>query len=110
MMDDKLSRRDVLEHSAALGVLVAFGASACGKEKHALVCTDTTGLATADAQLRQSAAVAYADLALDPSKPCERCLQFIPAPSAALCGACKVVKGPINPKGGCKLFAPKPAV
>jgi hypothetical protein len=33
---------------------------------------------------------------------CDRCLQFVPPDS------CKLVAGPINPKGWCALFAPKP--
>jgi hypothetical protein len=108
-MDDKCSRRDVLQRGAAFGVLAAFGAAACGKERHALSCMDTSALAPADLALRTSTAVAYADSAVDLGKPCDRCQHFLPAPVAGDCGACKVVKGPINPKGGCKLFVAKPA-
>jgi hypothetical protein len=108
-MDDKLSRRDVLQRSAAFGVLAALGATACGKERHALSCMDTTSLSPEELALRTSPAIAYADGALDPGKPCDRCQQFMPAPTAGACGTCKVVKGPINPKGGCKLFVAKPA-
>lgn len=108
-MDEMISRREVLEQSAAFGVLLVVSSAACGKEKHVLRCTDTTGLSTTDLQLRESPAVAYADLAADPSKPCDRCQQFLPPASPDTCGACKVVKGPINPQGGCKLFVAKPA-
>jgi hypothetical protein len=49
------------------------------------------------------------DTAADPIKTCDRCQQFLPPPAAHACGSCKVVKGPVNPKGGCKLFVLKPA-
>jgi hypothetical protein len=108
-MDDQFSRRDVLERGAAFGVFAAISGAACGKQKHALSCADTSTLAPEDLALRTSSAVAYADSAVDMSKPCDRCQHFLPAPVADTCGACKVVKGPINPKGGCKLFVAKPA-
>jgi hypothetical protein len=108
-MDDKFSRRAMLQRGAAFGVLAAFSAAACGKERHALSCADTSGLAPEELALRTSPAVAYADGAVDPGKPCDRCQHFIPAAVPNACGTCKVVKGPINPKGGCKLFVAKPA-
>jgi hypothetical protein len=108
-MNDKLSRRDLLEQSAVFGVVVVLGVAACGKERRALSCTDTTGLTPEELTVRTSPAVAYADIAVDPGKPCNRCQHFLPAPTANTCGACKVVKGPINPIGGCKLFVVKPA-
>lgn len=106
-MDDKLSRREVLQRSAGLGALVVLGsAAACHKAPAALACTDTTGLAAADIQVRTS--LGYEDVSTQPGKSCSVCLQFIPgAPNA--CGTCKVVKGPINPNGYCKSFAAKPA-
>jgi hypothetical protein len=108
-MDDRLSRRDMLQRSAVLGVLAVTSAASCGKEKKRLSCIDTSGLAPADLQLRTSPAVAYLDTAADPTKTCERCQQFLPAPAPDTCGTCKVVKGPINPRGGCKLFVAKVA-
>lgn len=51
---------------------------------------------------------AYSDTSADPAKKCAQCIQFVAgAPDA--CGSCKVVKGPINPEGTCKLFVAKPA-
>jgi hypothetical protein len=105
-MDQKLSRRDVLQRGTALGVVALVGAAACGKEKKVLYCADTTSLSAADAQIRMS--LAYVDHSNDPRKSCANCQQFIPsAPDA--CGTCKVVKGPINPTGNCKSFLAKPA-
>jgi len=107
-MVDRFSRRDMLQRTAALGVLAVAGGTACSKEKR-LVCTDTSGLEAADLALRTAPTVAYMDTAADPSKTCDKCQQFIAAPAPNACGTCKVVKGPINPRGGCKLFVAKPA-
>lgn len=103
-MNEKLSRRDVLQKSAALGVLVVAGG--CGKaEPKALSCTDTMSLSAADAQVRTS--LAYVDTSTEPGKHCSNCQQFLPA-APDVCGACKIVKGPINPGGYCKSFVAKP--
>jgi CheY-like chemotaxis protein len=53
-------------------------------------------------------ALLYVDNSTEPGKSCSRCQQFLPAAPGA-CGACKVVKGPINPDGYCKSFVAKPA-
>jgi hypothetical protein len=95
-----------LERGGALGLAIA--GAACGKPKsHALSCVDTTGLSDTDIQVRT--VLNYQDNSGDPSKECDKCLQFLPADHPG-CGACKVVKGPINPHGSCKSFAAKPAV
>lgn len=106
-MDDKLSRRAVLQKSAALGALAVFGPSACSKQPASLACTDTTGLSPTDLTVRTS--LAYVDDSVEPGKSCNGCQQFIPDPAGNACGTCKVVKGPINPKGYCKSFVAKPA-
>jgi hypothetical protein len=105
-MDDKLTRRVLLQQSAALGAFVAFGAAACNKPA-ALSCTDTSSLAPADAQVRTS--LAYVDTSTEPGKICSSCQQFVPPPGPGACGTCKIVKGPINPGGNCKSFVAKPA-
>jgi hypothetical protein len=104
-MDEKPTRRDVLQQSAAFGALVALGASACNKPA-ALTCVDTSGLSPSDLQIRT--ALAYVDSSTEPGKICSRCQQFLPPPAAG-CGTCKVVKGPVNPNGNCKSFVAKPA-
>jgi len=107
-VNEKLSRRDMLRSSAVLSALAVAGASAaCSKPKPAaLSCTDTSALTPTDAMIRSS--LGYVDNSTEPGKACSGCLQFLPATPDA-CGACKVVKGPINPAGYCKSFAPKPA-
>ena len=105
-MDEKLSRREILRQSATFGALAAF-AAACGKDRpKALSCTDTMSLSAADAQVRVS--LAYVDGSIEAGKSCSGCQQFIPAAPDA-CGTCKILKGPINPKGYCKSFVAKTA-
>jgi hypothetical protein len=108
-MDDKMSRRDVLHQSAALGAFVAVGSlatAACNKPA-ALSCVDTSSLSPADVQVRT--ALAYVDMSTEAGKTCSNCQQFIPPAAAGSCGTCKVVKGPINPIGNCKSYVAKPA-
>jgi hypothetical protein len=109
-MDEKLiSRRDLLQKSAAVaGALAVFGgAAACGKKEAVLVCTDTSGLASADVAVRTT--LGYTDVSMEPGKMCTNCQQFVPPAAANTCGSCKILKGPINPKGYCKSFVAKPA-
>ncbi len=105
-MVEKLSRRDVLQQSAAFGALVVLG-TACSKKEAALTCTDTTGLSATDVQVRTS--LAYVDASTEPGKTCAGCQQFVPPAAAGTCGGCKVIKGPINPNGYCKSFVAKTA-
>jgi hypothetical protein len=104
-MDEKLTRRDLFQQSAALGVLAVVGASACSKPQHAgPSCSDISALSASDAQVRAS--LAYADVSMEPGKVCTSCQQFLPgAPDA--CGTCKVLRGPISPRGSCKAFVAK---
>jgi hypothetical protein len=48
------------------------------------------------------------DVSLEASKLCSSCQQFVPSAAANTCGTCKILKGPINPKGYCKSFVAKP--
>jgi hypothetical protein len=98
------SRRELLG-SAALGAFAVALTSACGKEKKALSCADTSSLAPPDLQVRT--ALAYVDSSTEAGKTCATCQQFQPA-APDTCGTCKVVKGPINPNGYCKSFVAKP--
>lgn len=102
-----VTRRTLLERSAAYGVVAAFGAAACVKKAATLSCTDTTGLSPTDLQIR--ATLAYTDISTEAGKICANCQQFVLPPSPGTCGTCKVVKGPINPAGNCKSFVAKPA-
>jgi hypothetical protein len=109
-MRSPLRRRDLLASTAAWGASAGLGAVVgCGREPRRFSCMDTTGLPPDAVALRTSPAVAYTDAAIDPAKTCTRCQQFIAPPSGAGCGSCKVLKGPVHPNGGCRLFAPKMA-
>ena len=101
-----MTRRVVLTRAVLLPLAATF-AGALGACSHEPSCNDTSGLSADDAKIRTEIA-AYTDPAQDPAKHCSNCVQFVPG-AANACGTCKVVKGPISPKGGCKLFVAKPA-
>jgi hypothetical protein len=98
-----MSRRLVLQTGAAAVSLVVFGCR--GKQAPAATCTDTNGMAPDDVAPRST--LAYQDRATDPTRACDKCVQFVEPASAGTCGACKVLKGPISPAGSCKVFAAK---
>jgi hypothetical protein len=106
-MKSIVTRREMLRHVVVLsGSLVAPALLlACSRKPS---CLDVTGLSPEDVRARTDTA-GYTDVATDPAKKCNVCAHWVPAPSATACGGCKVVKGPINPEGGCKLFVPKSA-
>jgi hypothetical protein len=110
MNHNESSRRDFLKHALSIGALsVAGGAvlTACGKQKKqgGGGCNDVSGLSEADKTLRT--ANEYADVTPDKEQDCTNCeLYTLPAAGAA-CGGCKVLKGPVAPKGWCKLWAKK---
>ena len=95
-----LTRRAALARVVALPLAAAL--AGCSKT---LRCEDTAGLSPDDTRLRTEIA-AYVDQSQDPNKHCGQCVQFNPGGKDA-CGTCKVVKGPINPNGSCKLFVRK---
>lgn len=110
-MSEQLSRRSFLRQSitvSALGIGAGLVLTACGKKSEgggATGCNDTSGLAEADKAMRTTNA--YVEAAADPAKACDKCQLYVAAAAGAACGGCNVIKGPINPKGSCNLFAPK---
>jgi len=94
-----LSRRRLFQAAASAVVL-----SSC-KRKLPEACTDTSGLSSDEIQART--VLAYGDASPFPDKTCAGCQQYVaPAKSSdGDCGACKVLKGPIHPRGYCKSFA-----
>lgn len=106
-MNSRMPRREALRHLAlfsAAAVVPGFLGSACSRKPS---CEDVTGLSPAEVAVRRDTA-AYVEVATDPAKKCSACAQY-EAKGPNACGGCKVVKGPINPEGSCKLFVPKPA-
>jgi High potential iron-sulfur protein len=90
-MEDKtrkeLSRRDLLK-----GVALLAGA---------------TVLRPARAQAKApKAAMKYQDTPKGDAE-CSNCLQWIPGSSPTAMGTCKVVEGPISPKGWCLAYVKK---
>ena len=95
------SRRQFLR-TLAVGAVGTIGATACDKSPFVtLSCTDTSALTPSELQIRNS--LAYSDTSAQPEKACEKCLHFLPGPANA-CGTCRMVRGPIHPKGTCKSF------
>ncbi len=91
-----LSRRQAL---AALGLVLL------GCRREALLpaaCTDTTGLSAEQRQVRTT--LAYVDSATEPGKDCERCQHYVAATQEGSCGGCKLLPGPVHPRGYCKVF------
>lgn len=101
------SRRDLLRSAA--GLLVLSAAAGCKKDAKPFTCTDISALAPAETAVRT--ALGYVEPSPEPGKDCAGCLQFTPSPTDATsaCGGCKLMKGPIHPKGYCKGFAAKAA-
>jgi hypothetical protein len=100
-----IHRREALRHLAVLSAAAVVPGLLAGCSKKPS-CEDVTGLSPADVAVRRDTA-AYVETAADPAKRCALCAQYLAA-AANACGSCKVVKGPINPEGGCKLFVPTP--
>jgi len=74
-------------------------------QKGPLACTTTSSLTPDELTLRTTT-LAYTDVTADLSKTCAGCQLFKPVADDQ-CGACLVVKGPINPHGSCKSWAKK---
>ncbi len=102
---DKQSRRQTLRQVISLPVLGSAAAlfAACGNDSGGLECNDTSGLSSQDKQFRETQK--YTDVSKDPKKNCYNC-NFYEGTDKA-CGTCKVIKGPVSPKGNCNLWAAK---
>ena len=105
-MTKPISRRDAARH-LVFASAAAFVPALLACKKSELTCVDTMGLSPDEVAARVNT-LAYVDKSPYPDKLCSGCLQYQPAMQGQ-CGSCKVVKGPINPAGYCKSFAPKPA-
>ena len=116
-MADQFSRRSFIRKTVsvgAMGIGTAALLSACGKKEGgggdhkaaaAAGCTDVSSLTDAEKGMRTSNK--YVDVATDAAKACANCQLYVAAKAGAACGSCSVIKGPINPKGTCNLFAKK---
>ncbi len=109
MSDNTFSRRELFRRGVFVGAAVAGSSlimAGCGSKKQPLSCTDVSGLSAGDLTTRKS--LQYVDKTPTVGKECDKCRFYQPkAPNQ--CGACQIVKGPINPGGYCKSWTVKPA-
>lgn len=126
MNDKDISRRVFIQRLSLFGA-TGLGASAllsaCGgggqqqtetpaeapmeTAEESLSCTDTSGLTEPEVAMRNQ--LQYTDHSTMEGKTCSNCALFQPPAADGQCGACAVVKGPINPDGYCTSWAQKPA-
>jgi hypothetical protein len=106
-----VSRRDALKLTFALGAATVgstwLGVGCKGDTSKELSCSDTTGVAPADIEMRKT--LKYVAKSAVPAKTCANCQLFKAPPTPGTCGGCTVVKGSINPAGFCDSWARKPA-
>lgn len=95
-----ITRRGLLGGSASLLL-----ASCKPKATLPASCTDTTGLSSEEIAARTT--LGYVEPSAQGDKTCSACVQFVAPAASGQCGACKLLKGPIHPRGGCKAFAAK---
>ena len=127
MTQSKPSRREALHILAQAGVLALGGASllsACKAEEKKPAekpaaekpaaekpaakgggCEDLAGLSDADKSTRT--AMKYVGKSAKAEQNCANCALYLPPKDGGACGACSVVKGPINPAGWCSVWAKK---
>ncbi len=103
-MSDVMRRRLFLIQAVRIPLIAPFaalvpGAAGCTS---GLDCTDTSALT--GSELTERTAVNYVEVAADPAKRCENCSLYKRADSNK-CGACTLIKGPINPAGTCTRWA-----
>jgi hypothetical protein len=97
---EPISRRAAVRQLALVTPALLF---ACKSKPN---CEDVSGLAPDDVTARLTTNQ-YTTSSSYPDKKCSGCAQYMPAAPNA-CGGCKVVKGPIDPNGWCKLWVAKP--
>lgn len=120
-MKDKMNRREFLEKVSLLGIgAIGAGAllNACGGKKEEAApqssgqaakadpCADLTGLTADEKQLRVT--FQYVAESPYPDKLCDNCGFWVAPEGGAACGGCKVIKGPIHPKGHCTSWVAMP--
>ncbi|HAA58865.1 MAG TPA: hypothetical protein DCE42_29145 [Myxococcales bacterium] len=100
-----VSRRDLLRVAASLGVAVVGGTTLLSGCKKSDPCGDLKGVPEAQVKLRNSLQYkAQSDFA---AKNCANCNLYIAPAGGSSCGGCKTFKGPVAPKGWCKMWVKK---
>lgn len=85
----------------ALAVLAVL--PACKRDNGPATCPDTGALSNDDVEARKG--LGYVELSPDAWRNCAMCRQYVRAPSSDQCGGCRLLKGPIHPRGTCKAYA-----
>jgi len=93
-----ITRRELIGGLPALFVIGCKSADALPA-----TCNDATGLTPEEAGAR--ATMGYVDASPHDGKSCAACTQYLAANASGACGTCKLLKGPIHPRGWCKAFA-----
>lgn len=100
-MDNKLTRRAVLERGLQLSVGAGLAAtlSACGDDPGpSLVCADPGQMTSSEESVRRT--LKYTEISPDPARVCASC-EFFNA-GAGGCGTCEMFGGKaVNPGGHC---------
>ena len=90
-----VSRRGYLQLSIAGALSVFIGG--CGKSK-SVMCGDPAKLSDAELSLRTS--LHYSEESPEAGKACSGC-GFFDAVANNPCGSCRLLKGPVSPRGHC---------
>jgi hypothetical protein len=93
-----MGRRELLLFAGIVGV----GASVGCKKSDPVSCAAVGQLSPEEQASRDT--LQYVDIAPTRDRTCQQCRQWLPQEEGG-CGACKVMKGPVHPKGTCRLFA-----
>jgi hypothetical protein len=105
-MSNSINRREAIRRLALLsGAAVSSRLLLACKSKPN--CEDVSGLSPDEVTARNVAA-GYAAQSPDAAKRCSGCVHYVAAAPNA-CGGCKVVKGPIDPDGTCRLWTARPS-
>ena len=99
MSDAGNTTRRAFLHRGAL-----FALSIVGCRERGFDCNDSNRLSPADTKARSD--VRYVETSSTPSTACDVCQYWINGSSNS-CGGCRLLRGPIHPKGTCRLFVMK---
>ncbi|AKU94367.1 high-potential iron-sulfur protein [Labilithrix luteola] len=107
MSNDPSSRHQASRRAFLSGGLKALAVltvlPACKRDNGPATCPDTGSLSNEDIEARKG--LAYVEIATDSWRNCSMCRQYVRAPSSDQCGTCRLMKGPIHPRGTCKAWA-----
>ena len=99
MFDAGNTSRRAFLHCGALLVLSMVGCRSRGID-----CNDSSTLSPVETKARNDAL--YVEPSSSPSTACDICQYWIKGSSGG-CGGCQLLRGPIHPKGTCRLFVMK---